>query len=48
MTMKRLILFICTVFMALGAGAQNYTELFASEEALNFRATADSLASLGG
>lgn len=34
--------------MALGAGAQNYTELFASEEALNFRATADSLASLGG
>ena len=34
--------------MALGAGAQNYTELFASEEALSFRATADSLASLGG
>ncbi|MBP5567119.1 MAG: TonB family protein [Bacteroidales bacterium] len=46
--MKRLTLFICTLFIALSAGAQGYNDLFASEEAMSFRATADSLAALKG
>lgn len=46
--MKRIILFICTLSIALSAGAQGYVDLFASEEALSFKATADSISALSG
>ncbi len=46
--MKRFILFICTLSIALSAGAQGYADLFASEEALSFKATADSISALSG
>lgn len=46
--MKRFILFICTLSIALSAGAQGYVDLFASEEALSFKATADSISALSG
>ena len=48
MTMKRLGIVICTIFITLSVGAQGYAELFAGEEAMAFRATADSLSALGG
>ena len=46
--MKRIILFICTLSIALSAGAQGYVDLFASEEAMSFKATADSISALSG
>lgn len=46
--MKRFILVICTVLLTSFAHAQDYSELFAGEEALSLRSTADSISALKG
>ena len=46
--MKRLLIIAVTLILALSAGAQGYSELYAGEEALNLRNTADSLSALKG
>ena len=46
--MKRFVLVICTVLLASFSHAQDYSELFAGEEALSLRSTADSLSALKG
>ena len=46
--MKRLFIIAVTLILALSAGAQGYSELYAGEEALNLRNTADSLSVLKG
>lgn len=46
--MKRIVIILLTVFMALCASAQGYSELFAGEEAVSLRSTADSLSALKG
>lgn len=46
--MKRFFVIAITLILALSAGAQGYSELYAGEEALNLRSTADSLSALNG
>ncbi|MBR5925233.1 MAG: TonB family protein [Bacteroidales bacterium] len=46
--MKRLFIIAITLILVLSAGAQGYSELYAGEEALNLRNTADSLSALKG
>ena len=46
--MKRLVFILLTFFTALNANAQGYSELFAGEEALSLRSTADSISALKG
>lgn len=46
--MKRLFLFICAFLLALPSHSQGYSELYAGEEALSLRSTADSISALKG
>lgn len=45
--MKRFVIILLTVFLALVVNAQGYSELFAGEEAMSLRFTADSISALG-
>ena len=46
--MKRFVCILFTVFLSVGVFAQGYAELFAGEEALSLRSTADSVSALKG
>lgn len=46
--MKRFVIVLLSVFLALNVNAQGYSELFAGEEALSLRSTADSISAIKG